>query len=421
MSVWGRVLLLSRENTSESDGSINLSSTFQFIKIKDNDKRLFCLQQSVPILAWILYCKQDVLPPIEWLTQKSPSPLSWFKRFRRYAGFFKQQTKLILVFVLYKYQWRNIEQAVSLPKYGQVCFPVHQGYKIFDLRKGVVTKVFDGDVSVSVMRDEIDMLRRASQIEFAPSLNQWHMGDKWYEEEFLYGALDSSSPPPDSKTLGKKFEDEIVPFLCHLVLLQQPTIIRRASEYVEGVIQYSDFSRLSIEEPVPEYCNALSKCFEEMVERIRGEGNCSIFLVFAHGDFVPANMVNTRDGIKLIDWEHAGCRSALFDFYSYFFNRTVSRKIPVRSIVSEIDAALPIFLDRVSRKAPDVSESICRWEECYRWTFFIEILSKLVSRERSDKNLDIKNYIVRYIHTFAEYEKLSRQGSLPNYLLEKSL
>ena len=52
---------------------------------------------------------------------------------------------------------------------------------------------------------------------------------------------------------------------------------------------------------------------------LRGEENRPVFLVLTHGDFCPANMVNTPHGIKIIDWEGVGNRSVLFDVYSYFF------------------------------------------------------------------------------------------------------
>jgi hypothetical protein len=50
---------------------------------------------------------------------------------------------------------------------------VHQGYKIFDFRKGIVAKVFDRDVNKNSVLKEIERLKIVSQIDFAPSLRRW--------------------------------------------------------------------------------------------------------------------------------------------------------------------------------------------------------------------------------------------------------
>ncbi len=42
-------------------------------------------------------------------------------------------------------------------------------------------------------------------------------------------------------------------------------------------------------------------------------GNNSVYIVFTHGDMVPANILDTKNGIKIIDWESTSYRSVLFD------------------------------------------------------------------------------------------------------------
>ena len=91
---------------------------------------------------------------------------------------------------------------------------------------------------------------------------------------------------------------------------------------------------------------------DSIVHRLRTEGNCSVYLSLTHGDFCPANMLNTQYGMKVIDWEGVAERSVLFDFYSYFFYRSVCRTVPVITLDSEINEVLPFFLSSVSEKAP---------------------------------------------------------------------
>ena len=382
------------------------SGRFHYIQIPHEGRPLFCLQQSLGVLAWILYFRRGVFDPIERAVPQSLSFKVLLSRLRRFVGLLRKHARSLLVFALYKYQWRNVDRVVELPRYGQWCLPVHQGHKIFDLRRRVAIKVFDHDVPTSIALGEIDLLKRVSQLEFAPSLNNWDVAGKWYEEEFLEGALDASSTPMDSVTLLNKFQDEIARILNRLVLFQDPAT-QNALEYVNGLIQQSNFRRLSGRESTAGHVDAIQNFFADIVEWLREEAHGSIYLVFTHGDFVPANMLNARQGIKIIDWEGCGFRSALYDFYSYLFYRPVSRNVPVHIIVPEIDKALPILLTRLSKTAPDIATSIRQCGKAYRLTFYIEMLCRLLTREMSDRNLNIMKYISGYIDAFTEFEKLS--------------
>ena len=117
-------------------------------------------------------------------------------------------------------------------------------------------------------------------------------------------------------------------------------------------------------------------------------------------------MLNTRQGIKIIDWEGAGCRSALFDFYSYFFYRPVCRNVPVETVALEIKEALPKFLSRLAEQDPDISNSLMHLEDSYRWIYYIEQICQEVEREMTDTNLDILDFILRYINAFILFEEI---------------
>ena len=44
-----------------------------------------------------------------------------------------------------------------------------------------------------------------------------------------------------------------------------------------------------------------------------------INLVFSHGDYSLVNILRTKNGIKVIDWEGAAFRNPLYDLYNFFF------------------------------------------------------------------------------------------------------
>jgi len=308
----------SNQKTNENDMKFGKLKTFQYIKIENEGRRYFCLQQNLMVLAWVLYFKRNALLPIvrsETKTLSLEFVVNWL---RGKLGLVRQNFVLLVIFASYKYQFRRIDSVVRLPFYGQLCAPVHQGYKIFDLREGVVVKVFDDEVNVSTIVNEIEQLKNVSKLDFAPSIRRWSIEERWYEEDYVSGSLSSSYKPLDSTSLLKHFNDDLVQHLNSLILFQKP-IAKNAIEYINDTIEILKVSRLSKQESSVREFNKIKSFLDSMVQRLRVEGSCLVQLVFTHGDFCPANMLITSSGIRVVDWEGATFRSALFDFYSYFF------------------------------------------------------------------------------------------------------
>ena len=112
-------------------------TTFEYIIIESGARRLFCLQQNLALVIWVLFFQQNTLHPII----RDASQLHSF----RFLVFFipdaktfvdlKNKITALLRFVVYKYISRREDAVVRLPVFGQTCVQVHKGYKIFDLRK----------------------------------------------------------------------------------------------------------------------------------------------------------------------------------------------------------------------------------------------------------------------------------------------
>ncbi len=385
--------------------SFHQSGVFQYIKIPAEKKRLVCLQQNILVFAWMLFFIKDSLTPIERSNSKVSRGKLFFKQIHHYLGFLKSNVRCLSTFLGYKFQVLRREGVVELPCYGQICVPIHKGYKIFDFHRGVAIKVFDHHVNSSAIREEIEILKVVSRIEFASSIKKWSIEERWYEEEYVNGSLDSSYTPLDSVALLEKFSNEILQHLTSLTLFQKPV----CKNFVEYAL---DMSRVLNSKISPKLASTgaeyqkITSFIDTIVNRLQTEGDHPIFLVFAHGDFVPANMLNTQHGIKIIDWEGAGYRSALFDFYSYFFYRSACRGVPVSVLVSEIQKALPMFISGLIKNAPEVSSSLKEQEKAYRWIYYLEMICRLVDREMTDKNLNMMHYIQEYIKAFSLYEEL---------------
>ncbi len=295
---------------------------------------------------------------------------------------------------------------IELPIYGQVCIPGHKGYKIIDFCRGIVTKLFNPDIDVSSISSEIEKLRKLSRIDFAPPIKRWNIKERWYVENYIDGTLDTPYIPPTSLELLNKFYCDIMPCMDSLIF-PYPQITKNVSEYLNEIIKNLEYGTLSNQGLAKWEIDKIKNFVNPIMKQLRNNASSfDFYFVCTHGDFCPSNMMNTKYGMRIIDWEETMYRSTLFDFYSYFFHRTVSRKLPIDEVVSDIKEALPIVISRFALKAPDISKSILTSEDVYRWLYYIERICMLIERMITDSSEKIMRYILWYIEAFTTYEKL---------------
>ena len=381
------------------------STTFQYVKLEKGGRRYFCLQQNVAALAWILLCQKDAMRPVSRFRPQSISPRVLFRWLRHSYSSLRRDSLLLFQFIRLKYEIRRGPKPVELPVYGHICAPVHKGYKVFNVVGGVVRKIYDRDVETSDIAKEIDQLRSTSRFDFAPRLKEFSISERWYEEEYLRGSPDNPQTPPNSGTVLRKFQGELVQHLNRLILIDRP-LRKPALYYVKECLKNVDAGLPANGGSPMGECLKTKAFLHSIVERLRAEMNRPIFLVFTHGDFIPDNMVNTRGGIRLVDWEGAGYRSALFDFYSFFFYRAVCRDVPIETVASEIGQAFSSFVSQMSAKDPALSASAIELEDVYRRVFYVEQICGDMRRTLTDKNLNIGDFISRHIDAYRRYEQI---------------
>lgn len=381
----------------------------QYIRFTESG-RFFCLQQSPFMLFWVLFFKKNTICGNSIFFKKYST--RWIKiKIRKYIFYFYTSIFTFISFIKYKFGFQNIDSLVELPLYGQICVLVNKGYKIFDHRRGIVIKVYRDDVDMTTIANEIEYLQKGHLFDFAPSIRRINIKERWYEEEYVIGFLDHSGYYPDQKTLLKKFYKYIVPCLESLILSQSP-IVKNTLDYVcemKNILVTDTFWR---DEFDVKKRDKILDFIHVMDERVHSEGNLSLFLVFTHGDFCPANILNTRHGIKVIDWESATFRSALFDFYSYLFFLPLHQKLPLDKLSPEINMALSFYLSKLDVITPDISESLKSFERMYRWFFYIERIFMLVEREKYDTKLNIMDEMLYYIEVFNSYEEISAEDAV---------
>lgn len=381
------------------------AENFKYIQLERETRRYLCLQQKFLGLFWTLFFKKDTIRTRIRSESKINSLIFCIDCFPKndLLSFFKNNFLTLLKFLAYKYELRKSKAIVCLPVFGHTCVQVHQGYKIFDLRRKVVMKLFDPDVNVHDISNEIERLKIVSPLQFAPSLRKWDLLERWYEEDYFIGSVDALSIPMDSVELLEKFK-EIVPYVKDLILLQLP-LVKNTEHYVGDLIRSLEGTRVG--GPVlPNRDSTKIKEFLHLImDSLSPKGNVPLFHVFTHGDFCPENMLKTPHGIKVFDWEGAKYRTALFDFYSYFFYRGL-KNVPIKNLVFEIDKALSYFISKLSEDLPEVARSISDYESLYRKTYYLERIGMLAEREMTEKRINIWDHIFRFIETYESYEQM---------------
>jgi hypothetical protein len=389
---------------------------YTYVKVPGEEKRFFCIQQNPFGLAWLLFFKKNTLLPRathgNGLTKWS---WRWMKKkFWRYYYFSKANATKTLKFLQCKFYLLDSVPSVSLPFYGQVCVLVNKGYKIFDLHREVAIKVYRDDVDESTITAEIERLKKGSLFSFGPSIKKIDITGRFYEEDYMGGSLDYSARPRSFSDLMEKFSNDVVPCLRSLMLHESAQKIDTL-DYIQKMLSTLKIDNLLEESLDTADIDKVLFFMHLTKKRFQSEGNRHVYLVLTHGDFCPANMLNTKEGLKILDWESAAYRSALFDFYSYFFFRPLHQEYPVEELAPELMAGLAFFLSKLTSMPSEVLANVKRYEKAYRWLFYVERIYMLVERVKYDTKLDVTGNILRYIDVFNKYEEQLKDNRVDSH------
>jgi choline/ethanolamine kinase len=343
--------------------------------------------------------------------RQNPIALAWFLLLKnRPLGIRRRLGKRVAVRTvgtLIQHQlcpWTN-RSVLELPVYGHLGLKVHRGYRLFDYRRNAVARVIDPDVDPAVVAAEIKGAQSASRLDFAPKVLRWNVQERWYEEDFVSGHIAHSSIKSESEVF-EIYRRDIAPCLEKMILLQDPLTVDLAARIDEISIVFED-GRLSRPELDAKRVNSIRDFVGSTIEQLGVEENRHIRLVFSHGDLALRNILRTRDGITVIDWESAGHRSVLFDLYNYFFAALYYEQITTNP-VPEINRAIASLQSRLAAKAPDIARDLPSLARVYRRLYYVERLSVLLEREMSNDLLDV---ILRSIDVFNRYEKITNDDS----------
>ena len=352
---------------------------YQYVKIRD---RYYCLQQSFIVLAWFLHVNYRSLQVRRGLAKE-------------------RLMSLIKEFVKHKVRRRSNGSLLELSVFGNVCLPVHRGFKVFNFQRKMVTRIMNSEVDPRIVEREIEGVQKASLLDFAPGILSQDVEERWYEEDFVRGIPCFSASPSGSASFLKIYHGNIAPCLEQMILLQAATQ-KNLSEYLIDIIRIFENSDLSNPELERKKTNSIRRFVESIVGRLRLCGDCRVDLVFSHGDFSLVNILRTKNGIKVIDWESASTRSLLFDLFNYFFTELYYRRATT-SLVHEINEAILSLRSRIVTKAPDLAGAMVSLSDMYRRLYYVERICMLLERQLSNRQLDV---ILRSIEVFNSFEEV---------------
>lgn len=357
---------------------------YQYVKANG---RYYSLWQNPIALAWFLWSKNRSL------------------ELRRCLG---KRDVVRTVRTLVQHQlcpWTN-KAVLELPVYGHLCLKIHRGYRLFDYRRNAVARILDPDVEPAVVAAEIERARSASRLDFAPKVLRWNVQERWYEEDFVSGHIAYSGIKSESEVF-EIYQRDIVPCLEKMILLQAPLNVDLAAhiDEISSAIEDSGLSKPGLD---PKKVN-LVRCFAgSTIEQLGLENKGQIHLAFSHGDLALRNILRTKAGIKVIDWESAGHRSILFDLHNYFFAALYYGRITANP-VSEIGRAILSLQSRLAANVPDIARELLSLARVYRRLYYVERLSMLLEREMGNDLLDV---ITQSIAIFNRYEKAAISSDL---------
>jgi hypothetical protein len=348
-------------------------AVYKYINIQG---KYFCLRQNPFVLGWWLFSGKRPLP--SFLDKKKMLRLFYYQ-------------------IVYMIRPERNNNLLELPVRGTYCLPVRGGYKVFDLMRDTVTKIFDSGTDEETVKSEIERLRKVGTHDFAPSILRWDIEEQWYEEEHVSGDTGYTIAPSGSAAFMKIYMNAIAPCIERLIQAKPPLMVN-LNEHVQ--ITTDKFNRaLPLRKDFDDdIMNYVRNFVQSVVDQISAKRNLNICLVFSHGDFHQFNIFRTDSGVKIIDWEGRENQSILFDLYNYFFSQLYLHNTE-SDLIAEMQEAVASLHSFLIVKAPETADSIQHFAPLYRQLYYIERISTFV-----DEFALPPDKLLRWIEVFNQFE-----------------
>lgn len=390
---------VNRRNASNDSLKYQMPMLHRYVRIDNRlgRNRYVYLRQNPFLLAWRLY----------WYGK--PFGFRGRSLKEKFAGL-KRLFRLAVTLCYFRLRSPTSDDLLDLPVHGQFCLQLKNGHKVFNFRRQKVVKVFGPDIDLPAVKHEIDQARWIGTHPFAPSVRRWNIEQRWYEEDYVNGYPGTRS---NWAVFLRTFRASVAPLLARMIVASPPQEIS-SLEYAErrGALILGDRTTLADVRLDRARVDRVRSFVEATIEKLRLAGDRTICLVCSHGDFSPGHVLMNRQKAVIIDWEILAQRSALYDFYDYFFERlwlghlAPGMAIEMGKAISQLESYLAAdkFSDCSSLTASFHNAEVCRL------VYYVERISKVVERQKlSDVILD--RSILRLIDAYDKYEKSLLDGA----------
>lgn len=290
----------------------------------------------------------------------------------------------------------GFEPTLTLPVYGNACVRVQRGYMVFDLERGVATRVFRPRVSARHFRAQHEAFCTAGQLSFAPAVRDACPREQWFEMEYIDGENGRTC-------LVAKNDEQLMGIVLGGVL---PCLVELSTSQPWQELALATYVRtLTRRLRAPQLARwpRIHRRMRDFCSRIRSElpKDGTVRLGLTHGDFVHPNLFSTPQGLRVVDWESAGYRSASQDLYSYFFSQLFWSQGMGRG---KLDALERAFVTALGERAADFDPHV------YRRLYYLERLVMVLGRDFGRAEAE---HIDRSLSLFERFEAQCASSAQP--------
>ena len=288
--------------------------------------------------------------------------------------------RLLLLFVQYRLRVRSAG-LVWMPVSGESAVRARHGYRVFDPRRNLATKVFGRDTRQNVKENEVRLRREIRALAYAPALHAVGEDCNWYSEELLQGKNGDDFAPHKRADFIAVYHATIEPLLLAL-LHEQPLEQHSVAEYVAALDNAIAAPLATLRESDPKIEGKIQRLLRTSREQLQAARVETIYTGFTHGDFHLYNIIGEPGKAKLVDWDCKDNLSVLYDLYNFHFsNMWVGRTLNARDI--GFDFAIDSLAAHLQADMPEIAQHLLENARTYRLIYYMERIMTFLTRLES--------------------------------------
>lgn len=262
---------------------------------------------------------------------------------------------------------------VVLPVKGTLCLRAQIGFLVLDFDRSLVFHVFSPKVDAATFAARQQMFSGAAAFSFAPKLRKVSASEQWLATDYIEGREWRHLVAANERQFIATLEDEVLPCLQELATSAEMAV-------VDAQVYVGQLAERIKEEIAARWPDArwLFRFVQKCVNRVAGTQN--LILGKSHGDFVHPNLIGSKVGLRVIDWNTIGSRSIVHDVHAFVFSQiywgpkfTNRTKLLSRSVES-FSALLP--------SGASMCEGVGAMT-AYRYCYYLERISMKLGRRNS--------------------------------------